>query len=287
MTNAFNKRIVRVGINIDGDLQVFEGLDIRAYGQKLASTESSTCTIKISNLTRDQKNRIMTKATPMTISQNPNRAPIPVFLDVGRENEFEAFRLFDGTCWASAVTAPPDISLTLTSTTNNLAASLMDPVLLGAVTPLQTIAQAIAAKYGLTLNFTASSKNVANFNYTGGLQSAMDKLAQCGNIRVHLDNKILNVFDKGTTRGNVPPFTLSMQTGMVGIPEATQSGVRARMLIKPEPQIGGPITVNSLVNPAVNGSYFISTMNFEIASRDDPFWYELFCDNNKQLQGVQ
>jgi hypothetical protein len=270
MTNAFDPRIVRVGISINNDLQIFEGLDIRIQGQKFASTESSACLIKISNLTRTQKNFIMTTASPMTISNNPNRMPIPV--TVGRQS-YGTFRLFEGTCWASGVTEPPDIGILLQSTTQNLSASLMNSVNLGALSSLQTISQSIANMYGLTLNFTAAEKQVANFNYTGGLQSAINKLARCADVRVHIDNKVLNVFNIGSTRGGIQPFVLSLQNSMVGIPEATQSGVKARMLIRPEPQIGGPITINSLINPAVNGSYFISTMNFNIASRDDqPVW---------------
>ncbi len=285
MTSSFDKRIIRVGIQIENDFQFFEGLDIRCVGQKVAGPESNICTIRISNLTRSQKNFILRTATPMVISSNPQRAPILVTLDVGRES-IEPFRLFEGTCWASDVTMPPDIGITLMSTTNNFAASFMDPINYGALAQLEDISLLIASQYGLTLNFTASPKQIANFNYTGGLQSALNKLALCGTVRVHLDNKILSVYDKGDTRGGVTPFVLNVQNSMVGIPEATQSGVRARMLIRPEPQIGGPITIQSQVNPSVNGDYYISTMNFNITSRDDPFWYDLFCDNNQYDQGT-
>lgn len=282
-----NSRIVIVGIQVDNDFQLFEGLDIRAQGQKFAGPESNTCTVQISNLTRTQKNWLLTVASPLTTSQQPNRKPVLVTLSVGRTDVFQPFLLFQGYCWASRVTMPPDIGIILTSTTNNLQASSMQPQNFGALASLQTIAGQIAAQYGLTLNFTAASKQIANFNYTGGLQTAINKLAKCGGVRVQCNNNVLSVYNVGTTVGGAQPFLLNTSTGMVSIPEVTESGIKATCLIRPEPQIGGPITIQSEVNPAVNGAYYISSMNYHITNRDDPFWYELFCSTNKDLQQAQ
>lgn len=287
MTNRINPRIVTVGVEAEGDFQLFEGLDIRAQGQKFAGPESNTCVVQISNLTRTQKNWLLTVASPLTTSQQPDRKPVLVTLSVGRENDFQPFLLFQGYCWASRVTMPPDIGVVLTSTTNNLQASSMQPQNLGALTSLQTIAAQIASQYGLTLNFTASPKQIANFHYTGGLQTALNKLAKCGGIRVQCNHSILSVYDIGSTVGGAQPFLLNTSTGMVSIPEVTESGIKTMCLIRPEPQIGGPITIQSVVNPAANGAYYISCMNYHVTNRDDPFWYELFCSTNKDLQQAQ
>ncbi len=285
--SKINNRIVTVGIQSDNDFQLFEGLDIRVQGQKFAGPESNTARIQISNLTREQKNWLLTVASPLTTSQQPGRKPVLVTLSVGRENVFQPFLLFQGYCWASRVTMPPDIGIILESTTNNLQASSMQPQNFGALASLDTIAAQIASTYGLTLNFTASSKRIANFQYTGGLQIALNKLARCGGVRVQCNNNVLSVYDVGSTVGNAAPFILSTSTGMVSIPEVTESGIKAMCLIRPEPQIGGPITIQSTVNPASNGQYYISCMNFHVTNRDDPFWYELFCSTNKDLQQAQ
>lgn len=298
MTTQLNSRIVTVGIEVQDapasgigpsapNFMLFEGLDIRAQGQKFAGPESNTCTIQISNLTRDQKNWLLTVASPLTTSQQPARKPVLVTLSVGRQNVFQPFLLFQGYCWASHVTMPPDIGIILTSTTNNLKASSLQPQNFGALTSLQVIAQQIATQYGLTLNFTASPKQIANFHYTGGLQLALNKLAKCGGVRVQCDNSVLSVYNTGSTVGNARPFTLNTLTGMVSIPEVTESGIKATCLIRPEPQIGGPITIQSTVNPAANGAYFITSMNYHVTNRDDPFWYELFCSTNKDIQAAQ
>ncbi len=287
MTTKINPRIVTVGIQVGNDFQLFEELDIRAQGQKFAGPESNTCTVQISNLTRAQKNWLLTVASPLTTSQQPGRKPVLLTLSVGREDVFQPFLLFQGYCWASKVTMPPDIGIILTSTTNNLQASSLQPQNFGALANLQTIASQIAQQYGLTLNFTASPKQIANFHYTGGLQLALNKLAKCGGVRVQCNNNVLSVYDVGTTVGGAQPFTLNTSTGMVSIPEVTESGIKTMCLIRPEPQIGGPITIQSNVNPAANGLYYISCMNYHVTNRDDPFWYELFCSTNKDLQAAQ
>ncbi len=284
MTNKLNPRIVTVGVQVGSDFQLFEGLDIRAQGQKFAGPESNTCTIQISNLTRAQKNWLLTVASPLTTSQQPNRKPVLVTLSVGRQNVFQPFLLFQGYCWASKVTMPPDIGIILTSTTNNLQASSLQPQNFGALTDLRTISSQIAAQYGLTLNFTATARQIANFHYTGGLQAALNKLSKCGGVRVQCSNNVLSVYNTGSTVGGAQPFILSAYTEMVSIPEVTESGIKAMCLIRPEPQIGGPITIQSQVNPAANGDYYISSMNYHVTNRDDPFWYELFCSTNKDIQ---
>lgn len=288
MTNQINSRIVTVGIQTENDFQLFEGLDIRAQGQKFAGPESNTATIQISNLTRQQKNWLLTVASPLTTSQQPGRKPVLVTLSVGRENVFPPFILFQGYCWASHVTMPPEIGVTLESTTNNLQASSLQPQNFGALASLQTISAQISAQYGLTLNFTATDRQIANFHYTGGLQLALNKLGKCGGVRVQCNNSVLSIYNIGSTAGAIPPFTLSTSTGMVSIPEVTESGVKAMCLIRPELQIGGPITIQSTVNPAVNNQQlYVSCMNYHITNRDDPFWYELFCSTNKDIQPAQ
>lgn len=282
MTKQINKRIVTVGIQSENDFQLFEGLDIRAYGQKFAGPESNTATIQISNLTRAQKNWLLTVATPWLPVGSIGIKPVLVTLSVGRENEFQPFLLFQGYCWASRVTMPPDIGVILESTVNNVQASTMQPQEFGALTDLGTIASQIAERYSLKLNNTASPKQIANFQYVGGLQTAINKLAKCGGVNVQCDHSTLSIYDIGSAIGNSSPFLLNASNGMVGIPEATQNGIKAMCLIRPEPQIGGPITIQSNINPAADGDYFINTMNYHVTNRDDPFWYELFCNYNNE-----
>lgn len=286
MTSAFNNRIVRIGIQINGEFVYFEGLDIRVQGQKFASPISNACTIKISNLTKDQRHYILTTATPLSTKLKPDRTPINVTVDVGREGQW-LFRLFEGQCYVSTVTQPPDIGIILRSLVNNFQAGVVQAFSMGPISQLQTIAQNIADQNGLILDFSkASPRQIANFSYTTSLSKNLFKLQMMGGIRAYVDNSTLVIVDADKVRGDVI-FQLSQQTGMVGVPQVTESGCTAQCLVQPGLNIGAGIAINSKINPAVNGeNYYIAQMTFDIANRDNPFFYSLLCSNQAYVQGA-
>ena len=71
----------------------------------------------------------------------------------------------------------------------------------------------------------------------------------------------------------------------MGIPQVTQQGVNVTVMINPEIQLGGTVTIDSAMNPAANGTYKVIKINFEIANRDEPFWYILETSNLGYYQG--
>lgn len=281
---AFDKRIVRVGLEIDGDFLQFEDLDIRIQGQKFGSPIANQCTIRISNLTRNQRNYILTRASPILLRKQ-QRNPVFVTVDVGRES-YGTFRLFEGTVYTSTVTPPPDIGIVLRSLTQSEASGLIQSNSQGAVTQLRDIAQSIADQSGLILEFKATPKQIANYSFSGAISKQIEKLQQVGDIRAFVDNKTLVVMDKGTYRGT-EKFLISKETGMVGVPQASESGVIVQTLINPSYQIGSGVEIQSMVNPSVNGSdYNIAQMHFDIANRDTPFFYTLVLSNFFLNQGT-
>ena len=62
---------------------------------------------------------------------------------------------------------------------------------------------------------------------------------------------------------------------MIGVPEITQTGIRVRMLINNNMDLGTPVNVVSSVNPLANGSYVVYKLQYELASRDTPFYWIL------------
>ncbi len=278
MTNAFDPRIVRVGIEIEGETFFFEDLDIRAQGVKYANPLPGQCTIKISNLKRDTRNYILTKATPVTGPKHPTRTPVNVTLDVGRAS-FTPFRLFTGQVVTSTVTPPPDIGIVLRSLTNSAMTQFIDNISESATVPMSQIAEQVAQKNNLTLRFEAQDRMIGNFSFTGAVGRLPERLQLFGGVRVYVDNDSLIVTDADKPRSGVR-YELNLNTGMVGVPQACESGCIAQMLIKPGILVGGAVSVKSQINPAVNGdTYNISQLNFDIANRDVPFYYTMLLSN--------
>ncbi len=282
MTQAFDQRLVTVTVNINGDQQIFEstatpGLDMRIHGRMFAGATMSQAEIKISNLTRQQRNFLLTSATPI-IPATGNRQPTFVTVDVGRVSWGKPFRLFEGSCWANSVTPAPDMALCLSSLTNSYQSSTVQVSTEGILTPLSVIAGKIAAVYGWTLRYQVKNdRQIANFLYTGSGQTAIRKLEEIGGLNVFLINNVLTVIDKGSFIGPIAP--INMQNGMVGIPQANEWGVQVKTLIRPDIQLGGAFQLTSQTNPGVNGTWNIKQLNFEVTNRDDPFWYDILGVN--------
>lgn len=287
MTDAFDPRIIRLGIQIEGDVIFFENEDIRIQGTKTADQTMNQATIKISNLPRDMRNYILTKATPYTSPKHPEITPLIVTIDAGRES-YGTFRLFEGQVIASSVTPPPDIGIVLNSITNGISFGALVGVSMAGVSSLKSVAERVAKENNLVLKYQVKDgeKQIANFSFSGSAGKLIDKLKNVGDIRAYVDNNTLIVTDKDKPNGD-DVFTLNMASGMVGVPQATQSGATARMLLNPNIKLGGRIKLESKINPAVNGEdYFVSGLSFDIANRDNPFFYSLTLSNLTLLLGT-
>lgn len=284
MTSAFDNRIVRVGIEIDGNTFTFEGLNIYARGTKWRSAIMSQCEIRIFNLTQEQRKFILTQASPI-VRPPALLKPINVSLDVGRES-YGTFRLFEGQVFQGGVTQPPDIGIILNSLTNNYQLSMTQDFTQSSIATLKTIAQQAADSMTppLTLEFSATNKQIENFSYTGSPQGMIDELNQMGGIIAHIDNGTLIVTDADKPRGDTIRL-INKANGMVGVPQPTASGCLVKMMIDNSIEIGAQVQVESKINPGVNGNYIVRQMDFEVANRDNPFWYTLQCQSIELFTG--
>ena len=70
----------------------------------------------------------------------------------------------------------------------------------------------------------------------------MDNLNQLGPIKAYIDNGTLIVTDCNGARSG-GPIVISAATGMIGVPEVTETGVRVRVLILQEISQGQEITI--------------------------------------------
>lgn len=281
MTSAFDKRIVRVGIEIEGEMTYFEGLDIRARGRQFLSSIPGQCEFVISNLTREQRNFLLTHATPLY----PNRKTVRTTLEVGRES-YGTFLLYEGHSFACAATQPPDIGIILQSLTKNLETGIVKGYYQSGIRSLRTICQAVADSFQppLTLEFHAKDKPIDNYSFTGSARHQIDLLNQMGGIQAaEYKGKLIVVDAEKAAPGE--PRLINQDTGMVGIPQVTDTGVLVQMMIDNSIELAKSVTIESKINPAANGTFKVCQIHFEVANRDKPFYYSLFCSNLVYLQG--
>jgi hypothetical protein len=281
MTAAFDQRIIKVGIEIDGTIEVFDKVKIDATGTKFRAADQSTANIRIYNLTREHRQYILTKASPSVLLPKP----INVSLDVGRES-YGTFRLFEGAVYQGGVSQPPDIGIMLQSLTNNYLLMNTTVASFPEYASLHQIASTIAGQIGCTLLLKSKNpeRKISNYSFTGSPQKQVQKLNEMG-VVAFVDNKVLVVVDPQQSRSD-DIFTISAASGMVGVPQPTTDGCLVRTMIGQGIEVGNEVRIESDVNPGVNGNYIIIQLDFEISNRDEPFYYVLRCQNKEFFFGT-
>src|ERR1044072_6826388 len=107
--DSIDFRILRVGIEISGEIKIFESpFGITAKGSKFASATQNTCTVEIFNLSKADRNYLLTETSPF----NKSRTPKKIWVEAGRVSTGTA-RMFTGEIVTSSPSQPPDIGLEL------------------------------------------------------------------------------------------------------------------------------------------------------------------------------
>lgn len=273
MTNgAFDDRLVTLTVEVDGETITYDQtFDMRANGIKYTNGNLGECAVRIDNISRIERDLLVTKTSPWQLQ----RTWATVSLYAGRAST-KKFLLFAGQAKACNPTQPPDIGLVLQSLTIGVMLGNIGTLNAGPLATAQNISQQIATQTGLALDYQAKNNpQVGNYAFTGAVSKQVAKLNEFAGIYAYVDNKKLVVVD------NPPPeagmVLITAQTGMVGVPEVTEVGINVKMLILGELKAGTWVTVQSSMNTAVNGNFWIYQLGYEIATRDTPFYWLLQC----------
>lgn len=263
-----DNRIVRVGLEIDGKMNLYEDLKVVAAGVKYANPLQNECTLTITGLNAETRNYLIREA-------KNKESVIRLTLEVGRKSS-GLFVLFVGDIASAVSGMPPDVTMTIKAKTNNANNSKMIVTNGKPMSKLSELAQIVATNNDLGLKFEATDKNIANYSFSGAAARQIMHLQQAGGVKAFIDDKFLIVKDdskavEGRRR------ILNVNSGMVGIPRDTDNGIEAVYLIDGESELGGQLTVESKMNESINGDYIIEQLKFNVATHDDPFFYTAIC----------
>lgn len=264
-------RRIRIGIEVSGQINWYEGLRVRASGTKFANPLQNECQVTISGLSEKVRDYILTETSPY----NANRTTKRLIVECGRVST-GLFRLYVGDIISSDASSPPDVDITIKAKTQNAQSGNVIAITTGALAKLSGISQRVADEIGLGLDFQAMDKNVSNFTFSGAASKLVAQLQETGDVRAFVDDESLIVKDYAKAlSGRVK--ILSQETGMVGIPKATDKGIDVTFLIDSESLLGGALRLQSKFNKSLNGDYVIDQLKFDVASHEDPFFYTAHC----------
>lgn len=266
MTADLDSRIVRVGIEVAGRLQTYDGLAVVATGTKFAGANQNDCEVKITNLARTTRDYIITEASPFNKSKVRKR----LIVEAGRTS-FGVSTVFVGDIVSACVSQPPDVTVTLKAATGNYDKGNVVQRSQPGLCNLRQIASQVANDLGLSLNFQCSDRQIANYAFTGGALRQVDQLGACGRVNAYVDDGALILKNYGAPLAG-SARVVNLDSGMIGIPEFTERGIKVKMLYDNQTKLGSGLVVQSQLNPAANGNYTVYKLGFELASRDTPFY---------------
>lgn len=270
-----DQRILRISVEVSGEMQTFEGLAMTARGSKFGSETQNTCDVEIVNLSKDVRNYILTETSPF----NKNKKPKKLIVEAGRVSTGVS-RLFIGDIISSSPTQPPDIGLQLKAQTGAFKKGDLVARSGAEKEKLSAIAQRVADDLEINLEFEAADKFIANYSFSGAALRQIGQLASAGLVDAFQDDETLVVKDRGKPRANRVKI-VNAGTGMIGIPEATERGVKVTTLYDLETDLGGRLDLTSELNPALDGSYTIYKVGFDLASRSEAWYYDIEASRNE------
>lgn len=260
-------RVVKISIEINGKTQVFSDLQMTAVGTKYANPLQNMAEISIDNLDKTTQDYLLTETSIF----NLNRTPKKITVEAGRQS-WGTTKIYTGNIVSSRVTQPPDTRIILRCLTGNFYKGILIQQMQAGRASLLNIAKNAATSLNLSLDFQAQNKLINNYSFTGGAFAQVDAIGKLGSINAYVDNDTLVI-----KQANLPlsgtAKVISADTGMIGIPDITEQGLRVKYLIDNQTRLGGLLSVKSVIYPAVNGNYIIYKLSFDIASRDTPFYY--------------
>lgn len=268
MATDLDPRVMRVGVQVaDGRIKWYDQqFAITASGTKYANPIQNECEVKITNLDNATRDYLLTETSPF----NQNRVAKKLLVEAGRVSTGLAL-VYEGDIISAVGSQPPDVQITIKAQTGAFQKGNVISRSNTGKTKLSTIAKSVANDLGMQLDFQATDKQINNYSHSGAAIKQVDKLGSTGAVNAYINNGVLVVKDF-----NIPLKArvrqLDIENGLIGIPEFTEQGIKCQMLFDNQTDLGWGLDVKSIMNPAANGMYTVYKLQFELASRDTPFY---------------
>ena len=281
MSLAFDERIMRITLQVRGGKKSFEQpLSLKASGQLHGSPQANEASVVITNMSAQDRDYILSTYSIW----RQGMAKGTCIIEAGRVSTGLA-KVFQGVIVESSPGQPPDIGVGLKILEGFYGATTAMSVSAPAQASFQGIAAMVAKNLGLNLRFEATDRQVSNFSVSGSAKAQIEALAATG-AQVFQDGDTLVVKSSPSIPLKGGQRVVSADSGMIGIPEMTELGVRVKMLWTPGIRLGQSIHVESKLNPAATGAYTVYDLAFDLATREEPWYWTASCTRQNFLRGT-
>lgn len=272
----FDPRILTVELEFeDGSLIYGSPMAITVGGTKSVTSMQNSATITISNLTKEHRDYILSNCNQRLAANFKVRR---VRVMAGRES-FGSWQVYMGDIVSANVSQPPDVKLTLRCLTNAVDRTQWWAFANTSGVTLDTLVQETAAIMGLSYRIDSrvdKSKVIPHFTFNGPAAAMIIRLSELANVRVYCDDDTIVVTNWDTGLANTI-VDVNKDSGMIGIPEFTEYGVKVRTFVDRNIVLGGAIRLRSEMVPVMDGEYVITRIDYEMTTRDQAFYYDVWA----------
>lgn len=277
-----NKRVcfVEIETNENGKKQLkrLDGLSIRGRVSRKMGSSESEATVSIANLAQSDIEYLTTVTSPYVKTQT--KKMINIYAGYSQTGYG---RIFSGSISEALASDLPDTWLNIKA--KSLYYEKRAPITYSTSgTTMQETGESISQQLNLSFDWQATqNQNLDNFHFTGSKAELIKRYNTLGDVVMFEDNGVIRVLDKAAKRTNQKPVKLiSAQSGMIGVPEPDDKGVKVKCLLDPSLNCGDWVQVKSLKLPVINGYYQVYELTFDFSTREQPF----YCDISAKAGGV-
>ncbi|MFX1674390.1 hypothetical protein PWR63_19335 [Paraburkholderia sp. A2WS-5] len=268
-----------------GDVVLDETLNLRVHVTKDCMSSQNEAVIEVTNLTGSLRQQLLSQFTAFNRRKTAAGQISPVYLNM----QIDAGYIYpDGTSTVSTiyhgqvvecgvVSPPPDVTVRIKCYTHQVDKTTY----LDQPPPYSMTFKELALWAGNQMGFdnqhiicetsfdNAIVNNAARSTYVAGdLPLYLEQYYQ-PNVAAYIDDDFLIVKDRYSILNPSDTATLSE---FIGIPCWTEWGVEFTTYCDPTIKLAQAANITSLLNPSLNGSYVVMQINYELASRDAPFY---------------
>lgn len=282
---ALGERILQVSFTLpSGAVTLDQGLDLRVKIHKDALAIQNTCDIEVFNLPQSLRESLLSQFTAWNKRQIDTGQPgyeasyINVTVSAGYKNgsQNQSTVIFAGQIvQTEPFGQPPMLGVSIRCFSQQVNKIAWVTGFAPTSATLKQYVEWAGAQMGVTrvvcetsLNDKVITNMFASTHIVGSLLVDIQN-AYMPAISAYIDNNVLYVKDTSAIISTSQPVSVSE---FIGTPMWTEWGVAFQTLFNPQIQLAGAATLNSKMNPSLNKSFVIMSLDYDLTSRDRNFY---------------
>lgn len=278
------KRLIRISITIEGQtFKLTEELGLRVKVNKAALSIQNRATVEVTGLTTEMREGLLSQFTAWnkrlvdSAQIQGKYARITIEAGYASQGKEDLSIIFLGdVVLVDPVSGPPDIGVRITAFSRQIDKTRWISNVAPAKMTFYNLVAWAAEQMGFGTNFVCETsyndKEIENparsMHIVGSLVIYIQDLYK-PDVAAFIDDDVLIVKDRNkiVSRASLVPVNK-----LVGTPSWNEWGMEFVTMFDPAIRLAGGIALTSKMNPGINGNYVLTSLEYDLTSRERAFY---------------